>query len=610
MHPLKKLTLRAKWLNSFNQRSTLFFKLNLRHWRIFIMTYSADIKKLNRKFLPQDFTVSNWEALEPYFKNLLERSIDSKDDLENWLRDQSELEAAVSEDACWRQIKMTCDTANKELEASFNYFCLEIQPKIQPFADALNKKLLASPALKELDEKKYYTYLRNIKKSIALFKEENIPLQAELSVLQQQYGQITGAMTVEVNGEQYTLQQAGKFLQDKNRELRESVYHKIQQRRLQDKNQLSELFDKLVQIRDTEAKNAGFDNYASYRFMELGRFDYTKEDCFQFHEAVKLHVLPLINEIYKKKKTALGVDQLRPWDLEAEPEGINPLKPFKTGDELLNKSIDCLNQLNPFFGACLSRMKELNHLDLESRMGKAPGGYNCPLAESGAPFIFMNAAGQMHDVTTMIHEAGHAVHSFLAHHLELSGFKEYPMEIAEVASMAMELFSMDQWDSFFDNEADLKKAKEHQLERVITIFPWIAVIDKFQHWLYQHPTHTHEERTQTWIAIINEFKDDVIDYSGLESYRSNAWQRQLHLFEVPFYYIEYGIAQLGAIGMWKQYKNNQTAAIENYCKALSLGGSETLKHVYEMAGITFDFSPNTIKSLMDFVKTEMEKITD
>lgn len=253
-------------------------------------------------------------------------------------------------------------------------------------------------------------------------------------------------------------------------------------------------------------------------------------------------------------------------------------------------------------------MKSLDHLDLESRKGKAPGGYNCPLAESGAPFIFMNAAGQMHDVTTMVHEGGHAIHSFLSHHLELTGFKEYPMEIAEVASMAMELFSMDHWDSFFENPADLKRAKEQQLERVITIFPWIAIVDKFQHWVYEHPAHTHEERTTAWTTILNEFKDDVIDYSGLENFRSNAWQRQLHLFEVPFYYIEYGIAQLGAIGMWMQYKQNKELALNNYCNALKLGGTKTLPDLYKTAGLLFDFSPEKIKGLMDFVNNEMESI--
>jgi len=567
--------------------------------------YSANIQKLPRHFLPVDFTLTNWETLEPYFKNLLDRTLNTKQELEQWLKDQSELEAAVNEDACWRQIRMTCDTENKTLEEAFNFFVMEIQPKIQPYADALNKKLVHHPLVKELDADKYFTYLRSVKKSIELFNEENIPLQAELSVLQQQYGVTTGKMTVTVDGQEYTLQQAAKFLESHDRAKREEVYRKIQDRRLADTTTLNDLFNQLVEKRNKEALNAGFKNYTEYRFKELGRFDYTAEDCFKFHEAVKQHVLPLVNEIYKKKKLKLGLDTLRPWDIDAEPEGTAPLRPFATGEELLQKSVDCFTKLRPFFGDCLKKMHELKHLDLESRKGKAPGGYNCPLAESGAPFIFMNAAGQMHDVTTMVHEGGHAVHSFLAHPLELSGFKEYPMEIAEVASMSMELFSMDYWQTFFDKDADLQRAKEHQLERVITIFPWIAIIDKFQHWIYSHPAHTNEERTATWNTILKEFQDSVIDYSGLETYRSNAWQRQLHLFEVPFYYIEYGIAQLGAIGMWMQYKQNPQQALDNYCNALSLGGTKTLPQLFETAGLQFDFSPEKIKVLMEFVKGEM-----
>lgn len=567
--------------------------------------YSAAINKLSRNFLPENFIVTDWESLEPYFKELLDRDISDKEKLEQWLKDQSELEAVVNEDACWKQIKMTCDTENKQLEEAFNYFFTEIQPNIQPYTDALNRKLIGSPLLQELDSEKYFTYLRSIRKSIELFREENIALQAEIAVLQQQFGQISGAMLIHVNGKEYTIQQAGKFLESHDRELREEVYRKIQERRLQDKDKLDELYDKLVSLRHREAANAGFDNYRDYRFKELGRFDYTKEDCYQFHEAVKQHVLPLVNRIYTDKKNRLGVDKFRPWDLEAEPAGTSPLNPFRTGEELLQKTVDCFNRLNPFFGDCLVKMKAMQHLDLESRKGKAPGGYNCPLAESGAPFIFMNAAGQMSDVTTMVHEGGHAVHSFLSHSLELNGFKEYPMEIAEVASMAMELFSMDHWAAFFDNAADLEKARKHQLERVITIFPWIAIIDKFQHWVYENPNHTHEERSAAWMAVLLEFSDGVIDYSGLETFRSNAWQRQLHLFEVPFYYIEYGIAQLGAIGMWMQYKNDSREALDNYCNALSMGGTKTLPELYKIAGLEFDFSPEKIKVLMQFVEKEM-----
>lgn len=572
------------------------------------MIYSADIKKLPRHFLPQNFELTNWESLEPYFINLLDRKINSKEDLEQWLKDGSELEAVISEDACWRQIKMTCDIENKALEEAFTFFMMEIQPKMQPYSDKLNRKLIGCPYTKELDQQKYFTYLRNVKKNIELFREENIPLQAELNVLSQQFGAIAGKMTVEVNGKEYTLPQAMKFLESHDRNLREEVYRKVNERRLQDKTTLDELFSKLVERRNKVALNAGFKNYRDYKFVELGRFDYTKEDCFQFHEAVKQHVLPLADAIYEYKKTQLGLDTMRPWDTEAEPEGIEPLHPFKTDNELIEKSINCFTQLKPFFGDCLRKMKSIGHLDLDSRKGKAPGGYNCPLAESGAPFIFMNAAGQMSDVTTMLHEGGHAIHSFLAHRLELNGFKEYPMEIAEVASMAMELFSMDHWDVFFDNEEDLRRAKIHQLERVITIFPWIATIDKFQHWIYENPGHSEEERGEKWMEIMNEFTSTEIDFSGLDNFRKYSWQRQLHLYEVPFYYIEYGIAQIGALGLWKQFRENPEQALNNYTNALSLGGTKTLPELFKTAGLEFNFSPGHIKKLMYFVSSELNQL--
>ncbi len=568
------------------------------------MALSADIQKLERNYVPADYIISDWQSLEPFFIELAERPINSKADLEQWMKDSSEVEAVVSEDACWRQIKMTCDTTDKDLEAAFVFFVTEIQPKMQPYADLLNRKLVECPFVNELDKDEFYTYLRTVRKNIDLFREENIPLQSTLSVLQQQYGQIVGQMGVEVNGQEYTLQQAAKFLEDHDRSLREEVYRKINERRLQDKKALNDLFTELIQKRHQIALNAGFENYRDYKFAELGRFDYTKEDCFNFHEAVKLHVLPLVKKINERKKLKLGLDKLRAWDTEAEPIGVEALKPFETGAELAEKAIQCFEELDPFFADCLRKMKAMGHLDLESRKGKAPGGYNCPLAESGAPFIFMNAAGQMHDVTTMVHEGGHAIHSFLSHPLSLTAFKEYPMEIAEVASMAMELFSMDFWKVFFDKEEDLKRAKEHQLERTITIFPWIATIDKFQHWIYTHPNHTPEERTSNWMSILEEFSTNTIDFEGLETYRMYNWHRQLHLFEVPFYYIEYGIAQLGAIGMWKQFKGNKEAAIKNYIHALSLGGTKTLPALYEAAGLEFNLSPDYIKSLMDFVNEE------
>lgn len=572
------------------------------------MKYSADIKKLTHHFLPEDFKLTDWESLEPFFIKLNEREINSVKDLEQWLKDTSEVEAFISEDACWRQVRMTCDTESKELEHAFNFFYMEIQPKIQPYADLLNKKLIESPFTKELDQEKYFTYLRSVKKSIDLFRESNIPIQAEMSVLQQQYGAIAGKMMIEHEGHEYTLQQAGKFLESEDRTIRESVYRKIAERRFVDKEALNDLFSSLIEKRHQIALNTGFKNYRDYKFAEMGRFDYTPEACFQFHEAVRKEVLPLVNQIYDEQKKRLGLDVMRPWDTEAEPAGIKPLRPFTDGKDLLDKTVKCLDELNPFFGDCLRKMNELNHLDLDSRKGKAPGGYNMPLAESGAPFIFMNAASQMSDLTTMVHEGGHAIHSFLSHDLELTGFKEYPTEMAEVASMAMELFTMDHWEVFFDNEDEMKRAKRHQLERVITIFPWIATIDKFQHWIYENPTHTIDERKENWLRILNEFSTTSIDFSGLEQYRSQNWQRQLHLFEVPFYYIEYGIAQLGAIGMWKQYRENKEKAIENYINGLKLGGTKTLPELYKSAGISFDFTPEKISELMLFVKKELETL--
>jgi oligoendopeptidase F len=573
-----------------------------------LMNYTANISAPERKFLPKAFEITDWKSLEPYFDDLANRHIKSKQDLEKWMKDTSELEAVIGEDANWRQIRMTCDTENKELEKAFTFFVMQIQPHVQSYADKLNRKLVENPFTEELDPEKYFTFLRNIKKSIELFREENIPLISELSVMAQQYGVIAGKMTVQVNDREYTLQQAAKFLENPNRNLREEVYRKINERRLQDKEELNKLFTSLVRKRDEVARNAGFKSYIGYRFKELGRFDYTSEDSFQFHAAVKQHVMPLVDEIYKRKKKKLGLDNLRPWDVDAEPQGVSPLTPFKTGEELLQKTLQCMNEINPFFADCLKQMQKMHRLDLESRKGKAPGGYNCPLPETGAPFIFMNAAGQMGDVTTIIHEGGHAVHSFLTYPLELTGFKEYPMEIAEVASMSMELFSMDYWNSFFDSKEELKRAKEYQLERVITIFPWIATIDKIQHWIYENPIHTDEERLSAWMKILNEFSSPEMDFSGLDGYRQYGWQRQLHLYEVPFYYIEYGIAQLGAIGLWMQFKKNKESALNNYIQALSLGGTKTLPQLFNAAGLKFDLSPNHVSNLMSFVHDEMNNL--
>lgn len=565
------------------------------------------IEKRKKTFVPDSLEIK-WENLEPLFNELVNRSLNNAADLEQWLRDRSELEATLEEDFAWRYIKMTCDTANEELVKSFQYFATEIEPKIAPLQNELNKKLVGSVYVNDLDHEKYFIYLRGVKKALALFREENIPLQTELQVEQQKYQGITGAMSVTIDGQEYTLEQASNFLKDLDRDKRQKAWESITIRRLQDKEELDSLFNKLKSLRHQVALNAGFQNFRDYMFEALGRFDYSVQDCFDFHDAVQQEIVPLLAEQANERKKALQLDVLKPWDTEVDTSGKPALKPFENGEELISKSIQCFHKLNPYLGERLSIMKDNNLFDVESRKGKAPGGYNYPLAETGAPFIFMNAAGSFRDLTTMVHEGGHAVHTFLTADLELNDFKHCPSEVAELASMSMELISMDYWDEFFSNPEELKRAKQYQLKDVLKTLPWVAVVDKFQHWIYENPNHTSEERTAAWKRIFTEFGANFVDWSNHEEALANLWQKQLHIFEVPFYYVEYGIAQLGAIAVWKNYKENPENGLNSYINALKLGYTKSIKEIYKTAGIEFNFSAGYIRELAQFVMSELKKL--
>ena len=563
------------------------------------------IERNARYFLPEDFSVNDWEGIKPFFDQLLERKIENKEELLQWLKDRSELESVLSEDAGWRYIKMTCDTTDAIYQERFNYFVTQIEPHIAPYSNNLNEKALNSPYLNEIDEPAYKILVRSLKKDFKIFREENIPLATEIQTESQQFGSISGAMTVEIDGKELTLQQAADRLQDTDRQIREEAYRKISQRRLQDKGKLDELFNKLIKLRHQTALNADFANFRDYMFTALGRFDYNPQDCFQFHEAVATEVVPMLNEIAKERKEKLQVEALKPWDKSVDPEGKSPLKPFKTSEELVEKTITCFSRLDPYLGECLSTMRSMGHLDLESRKGKAPGGYNYPLAEIGVPFIFMNATSTLRDLVTILHEGGHAIHSFLTRDLELNDFKHTPSEVAELASMSMELISMDHWDLFFENEEDLKRAKKNHLEQIIETLPWVATIDKFQHWLYENPSHTPEERIKIWNEILTTYSDQATDWDGLGENKNYIWQKQLHLYEVPFYYIEYAIAQLGAIAVWKNYREDAAKGLEGYMNALKLGYTRPIPEIYAAAGIRFDFSKDYIRELMQFVKAEL-----
>lgn len=566
-------------------------------------------KRPARKFLAEDFKITSWDELKPHFDNLVERKLDSVDDLKKWFYDRSELESVIGEDLAWRYIQMTCYTENEELRKKYQFFVENIQPQMAQVSDTLNKKAADSPFLEPLSKLQGYDIMiRSLKKEIEIFRDANVPLYTEISTEAQKYAQVNGAMTVEVDGKELTLQQAAVFLMSTDRSRREEVYHKVNERRLKDKEVLNDLFSKLVQLRHQVSINAGFQNFRDYMFKSLGRFDYTPQDCFNFHDAIRNEVVPILNQFSKERKTALRVDQLRPWDKAVDPEGREALKPFINGKELTEKTIEVFRRLDPFLGQCVSIMKEMGHLDLESRKGKAPGGYNYPLAEIGVPFIFMNATSTLRDMVTIMHEGGHAIHNFLTRDLELNDFKSTPAEVAELASMSMELISMDHWNVFFTDEAELKRAKREHLEDIIETLPWVATIDQFQHWLYLNPGHTLEERRTEWNRTFDKFADTVTDWSGLEAAKDYLWQKQLHLYEVPFYYIEYGMAQLGAIAVWRNFRNDPQKGLQGYQNALKLGYLRTIPEIYKAAGIKFDFSTGYIKELMNFVREELKKI--
>ncbi len=566
------------------------------------------LKAPARRFLPENFKIDSWASLEKYFIDLKQRKITSVDDLKNWMLDRSELEAVLSEDMGWRYIKMTCDTTNQALTDSFTFFVEKIEPNIAPYNNDFNQLLISSPFLALLDQQKYHIYIRGVKKALEIYREENIPLLTTLSTESQKYGAITGAMTIEWKGENITMQKAASYLKDVDREVREQVFYLIQKRREQDKDKLNELFSELVQLRHKVALNAGFKNYRDYKFAELGRFDYTVNDCFLFHESIAKEILPLAEASSLERKKQLQLDTLKPWDMDVDVEGRPALHPFDTSEELINKSIECFNKIRPAYANVLEIMKAMGHLDLDSRIGKAPGGYNYPLYEIGVPFIFMNSVGAHRDLVTMVHEGGHAIHSFVTKDLEITDFKSFPSEVAELASMSMELISMEHWEVFFKNADDLKRAKKEQLEDALKTLLWIAAVDKFQHWIYENPNHTVDERMKGWENTINQFNSKVVDWTGLEDVKAGSWLKQLHIFEVPFYYIEYGMAQLGAIAVWRNYKRNPEKALDNYEAALRLGYTKSIPEIYKTAGIEFNFSQSYVRELAEFVKNELDKI--
>ncbi len=559
--------------------------------------YSGLPREFQRKFLPSQTDLTNLSKLKEYFSTLEHRPLASSGDVEKWFKEQSELLAALYEEQAIRYIRMTCQTDDPAREKAYLEFVENVEPVAKVCSFELDKKYLAAPGRKNLSQDFYSVLNRRVENSVSLFRPANVELEKEETKLATKYQKTTGAMTVNYRGEEKTMQQMARYLEEPDRKVREDTWLLVENRRQKDRDPLDDLFDEMLGIRQKIAENAGFENYRDYMFRKKERFDYTPQDCFNFHQAVEEHVVPLLRELDRDRKTKLSVDPLRPYDLAVDPESRPALHPFEKAKQLIDGCVTIFEKVNPKFANSLRKLAELSLLDLESRKGKAPGGYQSELMELRLPFIFMNAVGRDQDVWTLLHEAGHSFHTFALRHSDMPiqyRGQDIPLEFAEVASQTMEIIGGEHLQGTFYNKEDAARSKRDHLISLVRLLAWIATIDAFQHWIYTNPEHSKEERVKQWVKLRERF-GGLENWMGYEKYRESFWQRQLHIYEVPFYYIEYGIAWTGALGLWTRYRKDPKGAIAAYEKALALGGSKPLPELFRAADMPFDFGPKTIQ---------------
>ena len=562
-------------------------------------------------FITEDFDAAQWENIEPYAHDLLNRELNCSGCLETLIKDCSTLAEHISEAGTLLSIAMTCDTESEAKRQAYLDFIENVQPKLSEFGDAFNRRLANHPAIGDLPPR-YDLMIKCIRTDIETFREENIPLQIEEAKLETEHSTITGAMTVEFEGEEKTFPQMALYFESIDRSIREAAWRAVRERMNQDTERLSEIYDKLIRIRHQIAINAGFDDYRSYIFEAKHRYDYSMEDCLEFHDSIERVCVPMMHEIQELRREALRVTALRPWDVSEKSgggvdiHGRPPLRPFKDVEGLIAGCSDVFHDMSPELGGMFDMLREKESLDLESRKGKAPGGYQANLEKTRIPFIFMNAAGTHDNLSTMLHEAGHAFHSCYSSNLELIDERNPPLEFAEVASMSMELMSQPQWGVFYSDE-EARRAKLDDLEKIVCFLPWMATIDAFQHWVYANPEHTREDRSEHWLELRKRF-GPRIDWSGFEELKEISWQGQLHLFQVPFYYIEYGIAQLGALQMWRHHRRDAADGLARYARAMRLGNTKPLPELFEAAGLNLGFDEEHIASLIGELGEAMAEI--
>jgi len=557
-------------------------------------------------YLPAELVLDRWESVQAYLEQLCALDTSTPEALENLLLKYSDLVKAMADELTWRYIRMTIDADDDSKVEAYNQYFGNVYAPAEAYQFKLKKLFFDSPARYKLDNRTYSLLNQIFENDIRLFREENIPLQIQESELANKYGNIVSQMSANFDGEDKTPAQLSVYLKDPDRGKREQAW-RLRLGLFEGKqDELNQLYDELRKLRHQIALNAGYDNYRDYKHTEMRRFSYTPDDIYKFHEAVEKVVVPFTAKLNEKRRKALKLDALRPWDTSVDVDG-RKLKPFDTTEEFIHKSLKVLNKVNPEYARQLEMMNNTGLLDLENRKGKAPGGYNSSINNLASSFIFMNHVKMHNDVVTLLHESGHAMHSAATAGIRIAQYLETPSEVAELASMTMELLTMDYWDEYYPDPADLKKAKKDQLEGTLAFLPWCMIVDALQHWVYLHPNHTDEERSLVYLELSQRFTKGV-DWSGLEHFRKIGWMQQLHIYEVPFYYIEYGMAQLGALSIYLNYRKDRQKALRQYQDFLNLGYSRPVKEIYETAGIRLDFSENRITELVEFVKAELEAL--
>jgi oligoendopeptidase F len=553
---------------------------------------------------------SGWETYEPIYQELSTRPLDAKN-LEQWMSDWSRVFEKVDELYWHLYVEHTCHTADEAIDKQYNHFLEEIYPQFRAADQKLKEKLLTS----KLEPKGFDIPLRNMRAEADLFRTENIPLLTEEEQTYANYEKIMGSQTVQWEGKELTISQMRPIYQDTNRSEREKAWRLGMTRQLADRDAINKNWQKLLGIRLMIAKNANKPDYRAWRWQFWLRFDYTPEDAKHFGDAIEEAVVPAARRIYEKRRKALGVQTLRPWDLDVDPLNREPLRPFKDVEELKQTTSRIFHNVDPVLGGYFDEMIQGNMLDLNNRKNKAPGAYCCDYKSVRKPFVFHNAVGVHDDVLTMLHEGGHAMHVFESAGLPYYQQLNVPLEFAEVASMSMEQLgspNLEKSRGGFYTPADAARSRVEHLETNILFWPYMAVVDGFQHWVYENPAKAADsvECDRAWAKLWDRFMV-VVNWSGLEEEKNTGWHRKLHIHGLPFYYIEYGLAQLGATQIWAIALKDQAKAVTGYRKALALGATATLPDLYKTAGVKLAFDADTFGkmiALMEQKISEYEKV--